>query len=616
MPANLAAPGVYIEEVPSAVRTILGVSTSVTAFIGRTRRGPVNRAVSLASFGEFERRFGGLWSGSDLGHVVSHFFQNGGQKAVIVRVESGSALASASVPGDMVLEATSSAQALASFHHLRVTVSYGAGTAAYSLAIQAEDAANTVLQDAASKPYSVTVDANLGSDPTAALAAATTATTPPIGLARLSGVAPSARPATGATVSSAGVVRLGVPNAFKFTAADVGSWSNGVRITLTPDMSGDTFTLQVQRFDANGREVENELFYNLVRTPGAVNYVGDVLATRSALVRLQSAPSALPSTASATLEGGTDGGEPPGPVYEGSQSARTGLYALDDLDVVNLLCVPFPRSTSVVTEASRASFWSAKALPWCRARGAFAIIDPPPGWSNFDAVDTSLKSASGWLSNLRSEYGAQYFPEIITADPLQENRPRQFSPCGAIAGVIARTDGNRGVWKAPAGLEAALSGVLDLTVVLSDGEQGALNREGVNCLRSFPGVGRVVWGTRTLLGQDRSASEWKYVPVRRLASYLQQSLLRGTRWAVFEGNDAPLWAQMRLNIGAFMHQLFRQGAFAGRTPSEAYFVKCDGDTTTQADINAGIVNVIIGFAPVKPAEFVVIKIQQIAGQGI
>ena len=149
---------------------------------------------------------------------------------------------------------------------------------------------------------------------------------------------------------------------------------------------------------------------------------------------------------------------------------------------------------------------------------------------------------------------------------------------------------------------------------LTDAENGELNPLGVNCLRTFPAAGRVVWGARTLQGDDRLASEWKYVPVRRTALFIEESLYRGTQWVVFEPNDEPLWAQIRLNVGAFMQNLFRQGAFQGKTPAEAYFVKCDKETTTQNDINLGIVNIVVGFAPLKPAEFVVIKLQQIAGQ--
>jgi phage tail sheath protein FI len=170
------------------------------------------------------------------------------------------------------------------------------------------------------------------------------------------------------------------------------------------------------------------------------------------------------------------------------------------------------------------------------------------------------------------------------------------------------------VWKAPAGQEATLTGVTGLSVPLTDAENGELNPLGINCLRQMPVAGYVVWGARTIVGDDRLASQWKYIPVRRTALYIEESLYRGTQWAVFEPNDEPLWSQLRLNIGVFMHGLFRQGAFQGQSPKEAYFVKCDSTTTTQADIDRGIVNIVVGFAPLKPAEFVVLYIQQMAGQ--
>jgi phage tail sheath protein FI len=203
---------------------------------------------------------------------------------------------------------------------------------------------------------------------------------------------------------------------------------------------------------------------------------------------------------------------------------------------------------------------------------------------------------------------------VVQADPLRDRQNDVFVPCGIIAGVMARTDVQRGVWKAPAGQDAALNGIQGLQVNLTDDENGLLNPLGINCLRSFPIIGRVVWGARTLRGADQLADEYKYVPVRRTALFIEESLYRGTQWVVFEPNDEPLWAQIRLNVGAFMQNLFRQGAFQGKTPREAYFVKCDKETTTQNDINLGIVNILVGFAPLKPAEFVIIKIQQIAGQ--
>jgi phage tail sheath protein FI len=170
------------------------------------------------------------------------------------------------------------------------------------------------------------------------------------------------------------------------------------------------------------------------------------------------------------------------------------------------------------------------------------------------------------------------------------------------------------VWKAPAGSEASVSGASGLVITMSDPENGQLNPRAINCLRTLPVYGTVVWGARTLHGDNDRGSEWKYVPVRRTALFIEESLYRGTQWVVFEPNDEPLWAQIRLNVGAFMQNLFRQGAFQGRTPREAYFVKCDRETTTQNDINLGIVNIHVGFAPLKPAEFVVLRIQQIAGQ--
>jgi Bacteriophage tail sheath protein len=191
---------------------------------------------------------------------------------------------------------------------------------------------------------------------------------------------------------------------------------------------------------------------------------------------------------------------------------------------------------------------------------------------------------------------------------------RTYAPSGAIAGIMARTDTQRGVWKAAAGLSATIAGISGLSVPLTDLENGVLNPLGVNCLRTMPSVGPVVWGARTLEGADVLSSDWKYIPVRRLALFIEESLYRATRWAVFEPNDEPLWAQLRLSIGGFMQDLYRQGAFQGATPKDAYFVQCDSTTTLQTDIDKGIVNIYVGFAPVKPAEFVVLYIQPSAGQ--
>jgi uncharacterized protein len=250
-------------------------------------------------------------------------------------------------------------------------------------------------------------------------------------------------------------------------------------------------------------------------------------------------------------------------------------------------------------------------------RRAILIVDAPSAWSaNKNTAANTAKNglAALDLSGDASRNAALYFPRVLQSDPLRNGQIDTFVPCGIIAGVMARTDTNRGVWKAPAGLDASVNGIQGLDVNLNDAENGMLNPLGINCLRAFPVNGRVVWGARTLRGADQLADEWKYIPVRRTALFIEESLYRGTQWVVFEPNDEPLWAQIRLNLGAFMHNLFRQGAFQGNTPRDAYFVKCDKETTTQNDINLGIVNIVVGFAPLKPAEFVVIKLQQMAGQ--
>jgi hypothetical protein len=242
------------------------------------------------------------------------------------------------------------------------------------------------------------------------------------------------------------------------------------------------------------------------------------------------------------------------------------------------------------------------------------LVDAPKNWSDKAVAREKFTDAANDNVGTRSKNAAIFFPRLRQPNPLRDNQIENFVPCGAVAGLFARTDTQRGVWKAPAGLDATLVGVPQLSVPLTDPENGELNPLGLNCLRAMPPSGRVVWGSRTLQGDDRLASEWKYIPVRRLALFIEESLYRGTQWVVFEPNDEPLWAQIRLNVGAFMHNLFRQGAFQGQTPREAYFVKCDKETTTQNDINLGIVNIVVGFAPLKPAEFVIIKLQQIAGQ--
>jgi phage tail sheath protein FI len=277
-----------------------------------------------------------------------------------------------------------------------------------------------------------------------------------------------------------------------------------------------------------------------------------------------------------------------------------GAFLLDRIDLFNLLCVPGETDADTLSSLEK----------FCRDRRAFLIADSAQNATFDDLVngpDTGITGAD-------SINAALYFPWIIAPDPLQENRPGEFPSCGFVAGLYARTDATRGVWKAPAGTDASLTGVNGVKINLTDNENGMLNPKAINCIRTFPVYGTIVWGARTLQGNDERGSEWKYIPVRRTALFIEESLFRALKWVVFEPNDEPLWAQIRLNVGAFMHNLFRQGAFQGTTPKDAYFVKCDKETTTQNDINLGIVNIVVGFAPLKPAEFVIVKLQQMAGQ--
>jgi phage tail sheath protein FI len=299
----------------------------------------------------------------------------------------------------------------------------------------------------------------------------------------------------------------------------------------------------------------------------------------------------------------------------GDPVQKTGMNALLDVDLFNILCIPatsrFPAGsdTSAFTVAT-----AANAL--CTKRRAFYILDPPQGQGPVGANDTVI-AILAWLdahASLRSRNAALYFPRLDIPDPLNNFRLRASPASGTIAGLYARTDATRGVWKAPAGTDASLSGVQQLEYNVIDGENGVLNPLAINALRTFPVFGPICWGARTLYGADQLADDYKYIPVRRLALYMEESLFRGTQWVVFEPNDTPLWAQIRLNVGSFMQDLFVQGAFQGSTPQQAYFVKCDSETTTQNDIDNGIVNIVVGFAPLKPAEFVIIQIQQMAGQ--
>jgi uncharacterized protein len=569
MPVALTYPGVYVEEIPSGVHTITGVATSITAFIGTASRGPTNAATTINSFGDFEKIFGGLWVSSSLGFAVRDFFLNGGSQAIIVRLyhadpgTGGTAPAPASTAaisfGDYkFLAASPGTWGL----DLRVTVDLDniPPAVAASLGVAVTDLFNLTIVDTGtgvSEKY-----LNLTFKDTAR---------------RVDKVL---------AANSALLLYSGIPDA-----------------TKTPAKGSDPLSVLESALATAKQKLTDD--QNAGAVAGTLTADGTAVAT---------AQTALNTGLNAALKGVSDG-LPLGVLDFLPQNGMTnklGLYALEQADLFNLLCIP-PYHAPTDTLDVDVNLISS-AASYCEFRRAMLLVDAPKNWTTKDTAKKEFNDANNDHIGTRSRNAALYFPRLSQPNPLHDNQMETFSALGAVAGVFANTDTNRGVWKAPAGLSATLANVPALSVALTDAENGELNPLGINCLRAFPAAGRVVWGARTLRGADQLTDEYKYVPVRRTALYIEESLYRGTQWVVFEPNDEPLWAQIRLNVGAFMHNMFRQGAFQGTAPRDAYFVKCDKETTTQNDIDNGIVNIIVGFAPLKPAEFVVIQLQQIVGQ--
>lgn len=642
-------PGVYVQELPSGVRTISGVATSVTAFVGYTARGFDNKATRLFSFADYERAFGGLATDSELSYAVQHFFANGGGEAVVVRVPKTDAVAAAITARDVDDKSALRFTALSKGdwgNAVTVDIAHVAADAKTVDLVITDQATGAVEEfpgvsmDATKSNYVVAVinDADSGSklisiavpDATAKVPLQTGVVGGDITLADLKNdksyqLKISADLPTGViSALNVEIVAIGEPLPTtvlglsrlverKLTAA-VRALVPGASIRSVPSANGKGLRLWAE-FPLSLGALDSKLTF----AAGAANSILTTLklaAPTSSNVSRYVLGKGRATLAQFDPALGKDGVQLPGTAQlVGNEAAFTGLYALEKIDLFNLLVIPDATRATIGNPAKLDStvdpnaIFSA-ALVYCQRRRAFLLIDPPPEVNNPAA-------AADWKSSgltVTGKDAAAYFPRLRLPDPLNEFQPRTFAPSGVIAGLFARIDANRGIWKAPAGTEATLVGVQGPVYKLNDAENGLLNPLGLNCLRTFPNYGNIAWGARTLEGADALGSEWKYVPVRRLALYIEESLFRGTKWIVFEPNDEPLWAQIRLNLGAFMHSLFRQGAFQGRTPREAYLVKCDRETTTQDDINRGIVNILVGFAPLKPAEFVFIKIQQLAGQ--
>lgn len=774
MPVALTYPGVYVEEIPSGVRTITGVGTSVTAFVGYTARGPINSPTQLFNFGDFERQFGGLSRDSEVAYAVQQFFLNGGTEAWVVRTADQASKAALTVKNMAqsaidVLDVTASSEGLWG-NYLRLDVDYGTSNpdSTFNLSVTeyASDGIQLVVKrteshrnlsmDSKSAQYAIsTVNAASALIQLRRNAAVTSAALQALASGSsqsgdLTGFAfnqldanhlrisisvngdpasviqifdPSSPPATLADLATAVAARVkaikpgspaydnftvsGANNRLLFTAGATGAPSqeqSSVRIFSAPSQDAakllklglanggrEAEAAAALRPAPNGNESADLSTVNLTNLPTNTVTMGVTTAVSSAsttfslagsktsytqaelgdlasnLQSLIRASSTLAAFSKATVRvvgkrlqilsgidttdalihftegasglvallalntnsnvqrysvgvgvamgqqdagaGGADGSLPTAQELVGVEASKTGLYALENVGLFNLLSIP---RTADLNEAD-GLFVISNATAYCTRRRAMFLVDPP---STRVAVSGASNGILDWATTQLTpdRNAALYWPNVLVPDPLDNFRLRSLPPSGTMAGLFSRIDSARGVWKAPAGTEATLVNVQGLAYNVTDSENGVLNPMAVNCLRSMPVYGRIAWGARTTRGADQLADDYKYVPIRRLALYIEESLYRGTQWVVFEPNDEPLWAQIRLNIGTFMHTLFRQGAFQGKSPREAYLVKCDSETTTQADINRGVVNILVGFAPLKPAEFVIIQLQQLAGQ--
>lgn len=747
MPSTLSYPGVYVEEIPSGVRTIIGASTSVAAFVGPTQRGPVDEPVRVFNMGDYERTFGAPRRESFLGPCLRQFFANGGNEAWVVRALDGEVAKLVLTRGGG--ELTLRARDPGNYGNLlwleidrdeeRPFTRFGLRIGSFStdpstgedVVVELEKHQGLDLHPKSSR----FVETILKRDSTLVRAAWKSGT---YGAGKLTGAPVTAKIAefTGKmrvafridsgelrtreidfTPPPADVNKIGalLQDAIDKPKQDLTVTVGGDSVTLTRKAPGENSSIEffaagsadlakllnlhtercVEWRDGTSDLLPNPtgwswryspqtapttLKFTLYRTSGSEITVGGAAgvtvpaatdavsfaqalqaALRAASPELQAVRcdafagdirARLPgtvkpyclvldttgggsltdttreinrfllgdkpqfqgvnvSTLTASIKSATPGSEVAKPdinTLRGTPGKKSGIYALEKVDQFNILCLPdLVNSEHMNTSEDLARAIYDEALAYCEDRRAFLLIDLPKLPTHDHAQAWMAETAN---KALQRRNAAGYFPWLAVVD--NDGTQYELPPSGAIAGIYARTDTERGIWKAPAGVEALVSGALGPIVKLTDKENGVLNPLGLNCIRALPAYGSVVWGARTLRGGDRYQDEYKYIPIRRLLLYIEESLYRGTHWVVFEPNDEPLWSQIRLNVGQFMHDLFRKGAFQGGTPREAYFVKCDREVNPQSDVDKGIVNIVVGFAPLKPAEFVVLKFQQIA----
>jgi phage tail sheath protein FI len=638
---TLTYPGVYVQEISSGVQPISIASTSTAAFVGLAQMGP-DAPLRVTNWTEYQRYYGGIIKDSFLAQSVFQFFNNGGRQCYIVRVTRPDAAtasvtvqnrASAAVAG-WTFSAKNKGD-WGNFLYLQIENSSIDPGNGFKLSVRRQlDPAVVPANFKDTTPLEVfdnlSVDPN---DPDYVVNV----------LAQNSNLIDATILAANISVQR-GIHRGGPAPTLPLTAAN-GSFminidNDGFQVVTLP-AAAVTSTVLADVATAIQTAVA-ALTKKKASTPAAA-FTSFTCTVDAGLLVLQSGTTSATSSVAVQAAGNNNAtgflklGTGNGGVSEDGIAVRRPA----NVDIIqigdNAVAAPVTAAalgldgTQTISETSYSDAFprldtvtdfSLLAVP---GQGTTAMADLGMGYcanrplqdvffiGETNRDDDTASEAAAFRNKLTTanSYGAIYFPWVKALDPTGvSQQPVLLPPSGYVAGLYARIDATRGVWKAPAGAEASLNGVVGLLTELSDTQHGNLNPIGVNVIRRFPGTGIVSFGARTI----SSAPEWKYIPIRRTAILLRVSIYYGIQWAVFEPNDESLWSQLRLNISAFMTTLFRQGAFQGSTTSQAFFVKCDSETTTQADIDLGVVNILVGFAPLKPAEFVVVKISQKAGQ--
>ncbi|MEM9189375.1 MAG: phage tail sheath subtilisin-like domain-containing protein [Myxococcota bacterium] len=648
--AELLSPGVIIQEVPFGPPPIEGVSTSTAGFVGETLFGQSEGApVLVTSWPDFQRKFGGFVAGTDLAYAVRGFFENGGRRAYIARVTAQSrgalTLSHDATDGNLVPLLGSITEPTAGNFRMKlgsvVGLEYGTaltiidrtGAAAdVDIDVQDINALTGVITGAVptAPPSTDPPVAGRGSDRFYARigtpgAAGTVLELEPrdaggfsgrlsMTMAAAYGVQTRVRSSVAGTIVELNDASFLAPgdrlqldgglgvgrDVVAVQAVDAGTGTVTLTAGLGFDPTGGTASLVTWQIVVS---LDGEIVETLDGVTSDPARFRDELAERSDWIRVQPAsttpaPPVDLDPASAvgyptfarvlpmTFSAGTGGAVGDTDVVGATTPERTGIAALEAQDGINLIAAP-GFTAQVVHNALIAQAE--------RLQDRFAVLDV-----NDEADVNDVLSARGLYN---SNYAAIYHPHLDVSDPLTGGS-RALAPSGHILGAYARTDNDRGVFKAPANV--TLRGVLGFTRDVTTGEQDILNPAGVNVLRRFDDLGFVIWGARTVTAD----ALWKYVPVRRLFIFIEQSIVRGTRFAVFEPNARPLWARLDDAVSAFLETQWRAGALFGETPEQAFFVNVDERTTTQADRDNGVVNIEVGIAPAKPAEFVVFRIGQ------